>query len=99
MGALWLFGKTRTKHKTDFFQYYVGTSDTLLVQTTCLSAHMYPQISKCTDKTRKKHYGGGGGLTPLPLAMLVLQRQISVNYCHYTQKQILNIDMIDNDDL
>ena len=33
-----------------FFQYFVGTSDTLLVQMTCLSAYMYRQITKCTDK-------------------------------------------------
>ena len=39
-----------------FFQYFVGTSDTLSVQLTCLSAYMYRQISKCTDKTPKKHY-------------------------------------------
>ena len=26
---------------------------------TCLSAHMYRQISKCTDKNPKKHYWGG----------------------------------------
>ena len=45
--------------------YFVGTSDTLSVQMTlCLSAYMYRQISKCTDKTLKKHYfGGGGGLS------------------------------------
>ena len=42
-----------------FFQYFVGTSDTLSVQMTCLSAHMYRQISKCTDKNPKKHYWGG----------------------------------------
>ena len=33
---------------------------------TYLSAHMYRQISKCTDKTPKKHYGGGGGELPPP---------------------------------
>ena len=27
----------------------------------CLSANMYRQISRCTDKTPKKHYWGGGG--------------------------------------
>ena len=32
-----------------------------------LSAYMYRQVSKCTDKTPKKHYWGGGGgqLPPL----------------------------------
>ena len=33
-----------------FFQYFVGTSDALSVQMTCLSAYMYRQISKYTDK-------------------------------------------------
>ena len=56
-----------------FFQYFVGTSDTLSVQMTCLSAHMYRQISKCTDKfpnvptkIRKSIIGGGGAAAPLP---------------------------------
>ena len=40
---------------------------------TCLSAYMYRQISKCTDKTLKKHYGGGGGtIAPLPLYLVTL---------------------------
>ena len=40
---------------------------------TRLSAYMYWQISKCTDKTPKKHYGGGGAITPHPpLATLML---------------------------
>ena len=34
--------------------FFVGTSDTLSVQMTCLSAYMYRQISKCTHKTLKK---------------------------------------------
>ena len=42
---------------------------------TCLSAHMYRQISKCTDKNPKKHYWGGGGAAappaPPPLATLM----------------------------
>ena len=49
-----------------FFQYFVGTSDTLSVQMTCLSAHMYRQISKCTDKNPKKHYWGGPAPPPPP---------------------------------
>ena len=58
-----------------FVQYFVGTSETLSVQLTYLSAYMYRQISKCTDKTPKKHYwgvGGGGAIAPPPLATLVL---------------------------
>ena len=63
-----------------FFQYFVGTSDILSVQMICLSANMYRQISKCTDKTPKKHYWGGGAVAapapyppppPPPLATLV----------------------------
>ena len=57
-----------------FFQYFVGTSDTLSVQMTYLSVYMYRQISKCTDKTPKKHYWGGGGqLPPLPPPPLSLR--------------------------
>ena len=37
---------------------------------TCLSAYMYRQISKCTNKTPKKHYWGGGGQSPLATLML-----------------------------
>ena len=33
-----------------FLEYFVGTSDTLSVQMTCLLSYMYRQISKCTDK-------------------------------------------------
>ena len=39
--------------KCYFFQYFVGTSETLSVQMTYLSAYMYRQISECTDKTLK----------------------------------------------
>ena len=65
-----------TFQKCYFFQYFVGTSDILSVQLICLSANMYRQISKCTDKTPKKHYWGGGGSCPPappppPLATLV----------------------------
>ena len=47
-----------------FFQYFVGTSDTLSVQMTRLSAYMYRQISQCTDKSPKTHYWGGGAIAP-----------------------------------
>ena len=47
-----------------FFQFFVGTSHTLSVQMTCLSAYMYRQISKCTDKSPKRHYWGGGNCPP-----------------------------------
>ena len=54
-----------------FFPYFVGTSETLSVQLTYLSAYMYRQISKCTDKTPKKHYWGT--IAPLPPAPLWLR--------------------------
>ena len=41
-----------------FFQYFVGTSDTLSVQMTCLSAHMNRQIQKALL--------GEGGNCPRP---------------------------------
>ena len=40
----------------------------------CLSAHMYRQISKCTDKNPKKHYWGGGGSCPPPPPLATLMR-------------------------
>ena len=43
-----------------YIRYFVG------IQMTCLLAHMYRQISKCTDKTPKKHYWGGGAVAPPP---------------------------------
>ena len=56
-----------------FFRYFVGTSDALSVEMTCLSAYMYRQISKSTDKfpnvptkVRKDIIGGGGGQLPPP---------------------------------
>ena len=54
-----------------FFQYFVGTSDTLSVQMTCLSAYMYRQISKCTDKfsnvpTKLRKSIIGGQMPPCP---------------------------------
>ena len=51
-----------------FFQYFVDTSDTLSVQMTCLSrlTCLYLQISKCTDKTPKTHYGNNSPPPPPP---------------------------------
>ena len=50
-----------------FFQYFVGTSETLSVQMTYLSAYMYRQNSE------NALLGGGGGAIapPPPLATLV----------------------------
>ena len=41
-----------------YFRYFV--------QMTFLSAYMYRQVSKCTDKTSEKHYGVGEAVAPLP---------------------------------
>ena len=38
---------------------------------TCLSAYMYRQISKCTDRTPKKHYWGSNCPPVPPLATLM----------------------------
>ena len=44
-----------------YIRYFVGTNDMLV------GLYMYRQISKCTDKSPKRHYGGGGGaIAPLP---------------------------------
>ena len=40
-----------------FFQYFVGTSDTLSVQMTCLSAYMYRQFPNVPTKLRKSIIG------------------------------------------
>ena len=67
-----------------FFQYFVGTSDTLSVQMTCLSAHMYRQISKCTDKfpnvptkIRKSIIGGAAAPPAPPLATLIIRYHLN----------------------
>ena len=52
--------------KLQFFQYFVGTSDTLSVQMTCLLAYMYRQIPNVPTKLRKSIIGGGGQLPPPP---------------------------------
>ena len=63
-----------------FFQYFVGTSDTVGTNDMLVGLHvptnfpMYQQISKCTDKSPKRHYGGGGAIAapaPPPLATLM----------------------------
>ena len=59
--ASWANFRIFTYFSNYFFQYFVGTSDTFSGQMTCLSAYIYRKISKCTDKSPKKHYWGGGG--------------------------------------
>ena len=59
-----------------FFQYFVGTSDTLSVQMTCLSAHMNRQILNVPTKLRKSIIGGRGAIAHAPappMATLVHQ--------------------------
>ena len=66
------FFKFSHKNPWYFFQYFVGTSYTLLVQMTCLSAYMYRQ--------NEKHYWGEIAPPPPPLATLVLKRHTNVPY-------------------
>ena len=50
-----------------FFQYFVGTSDTLSVQMTCLSnynVYIPTNFSNVPTKLRKSIIGGGGGQLP-----------------------------------
>ena len=47
-------------------------TDTLSVQMSCLSAYMYRQMSKCTDKTPKKHYWGNPPPPPLATLMILI---------------------------
>ena len=61
----WHFYIIKVLFLSIFCWHFVGTNDMLV------GLHVYRQISKCTDKTLKNHYGGGGGF-PLPhLATLV----------------------------
>ena len=57
-----------------FFQYFVGTSETLSVQITYSSAYTYRQISKCrpiyTNKTPKSI----GGQLPPPLLWRLISK-------------------------
>ena len=68
--TFWLFYILKLLFLSIFCRY---TSDTLSVQMTCLSAYMYRQISKCTDKfsnvqtkLRKSIIGGWGAVAPSP---------------------------------
>ena len=63
-----------------FFQYFVGTSDTLLpVQMTCLSAYMYRQFPNVPTKLRKSIMGGSCPPPPSGYAnAIVAGQQISL---------------------
>ena len=51
-----------------YIRCFVGTNDMLVGLHVPTNFSMYPQISKCTDKSPKRHYwGGGGGIAPPPL--------------------------------
>ena len=52
----------------------------LSVQITCLSAYMYRQISKCTDKTPKKSIIGGNSPPPPPAPALAT---LMMWACHF----------------
>ena len=45
-----------------YFRNFVGTNDIHVL----VGLHVYRQISKCANKSPKKHYGGGGQLPPAP---------------------------------
>ena len=50
-----------------YIRYFVGTNDMLVGLHVPTNFPMYRQISKCTDKSPKRHYwGGGGGNCPPP---------------------------------
>ena len=59
----------------------------------CLSANMYRQISKCTDKTPKKHYwgGGGGGAPPPPPSGNDSDTDIALFMTSYTDQETRNL--------
>ena len=71
-----------------FFQYFVGTSDILSVQMVCLSDNMYRQISKCTDKTLKKHYGGD---LPPPPSGYASDTDTTLFMTSYTDQETRNL--------
>ena len=49
-----------------YIRYFVGTNDMLVGLHVPTNFQMYRQISKCSDKTPKRHYWGGGGQLPPP---------------------------------
>ena len=64
-----------------YIRYFVGTNDMLVGLHVPTNFPMYRQISKCTDKSPKRHYWGGGGQLPPPpappLATLMLFMECS----------------------
>ena len=55
---------------------------------TYLSDNMYRQISKCTDKTPKKHYGGHCPLPPPPPSGYASVIKININSSSKDQRYI-----------
>ena len=49
-----------------YIRCFVGTNDMLVGFHVPTNLSMYRQISKCTDKSPKRHYWGGGGNCPPP---------------------------------
>ena len=49
-----------------YIRCFVGTNDMLVGLHVPTNLSMYRQISKCTDKSPKRHYWGGGALPPPP---------------------------------
>ena len=49
-----------------YIRYFVGTNDMLVGLHVPTNFPRYRQISKCTDKSPKRHYWGGGAMPPSP---------------------------------
>ena len=70
------------------------SSNILSVQMTCLSGYMYRQISKCTDKTPKMHYGGN--CPPPPPPPPGYASDIDIRWCNTRIFLFLLIMMLDS---
>ena len=71
-----------------FFRYFVGTSDALSVQITCLSANMYRQISQYTDKFPNVPTKVRKDIMPPPPPLWQSgYASISINACHQLNLQ------------
>ena len=70
-----------------YIRCFVGTNDMLVGLHVPKNFSMYRKISKCTDKSPKRHYWGGGGaivpLPPPPLATLMVCTYVRTYVCMY----------------
>ena len=63
-----------------YIRYFVGTNDMLVGLHVPTTFPMYRQISKCTDKSPKRHYWGGGGNCPPPPPLATLMEPRKTNF-------------------